>query len=909
MVLDKSELKKFIDASYKKKREVSNIDGYVLDNELSTRRNKVYYNPETKKVKHVIAGTDNSKDWLNNLLIPLGLHKYTNRYKKSEATHKKTNEKYGKENVDLITHSQSGNIAENLAKKDLVGGENTSLNPAIIGKHNKKMKVLKSKFDPVSLFTRTNKDDVLINPKTFNPITEHLQGILGDGFKYIKKSKDNMNMEKTNKNGVCFVCINGEWLIRPCPAKNGKGITKSLFTAGKYIAAKATPVLKEIAKKALQEAKEKAIEMAKEEAVKRMKKFTHDDDSDDETKNPIRNKIIKKIKKYARNDDDDDDSDEEERRHKPKRKVHKKKYYDSDEGEDSDSDDNRKPIKKKIKEYKNIYNNVKENYNEFKNMNNKNKNDMLSSQPRGQGVESTREERDKKRKDREEAEAKTNKETEESEYKSMENLRNEQLDIIDRFTRKMVDAPDLITNPFKSYKENVTNNVVDEFKDVAKAKVINYKNPNPVVVPHTQTYKGVTDNEFTVAIKKRVAEIFNAFRKKENEDLKEQHLEKEEAEQKTQQEKQKILDQEQQVKVAKEKAESNQLAKEQDPAQNRVRDQFVNDASSYERSSQARFGRNIIGKGRGAFGWVGDVIDKIRQPVAMAARALNDATGNQFDDVVDLIDAPDYSAFEKKLLKVAIKRGLPALASLTGPGSAIAASMLADEFLDNTEIGGYGLGKGTIDSNLPAKDLAILEKLKKEISDRKSSSGTGVGKGKSKTAYAQILATIKEAKSLQNKAGEGVGRGKNKPSYQHYDEKESIKKSKEFKDALGKTGKGWAEDFEKNEKIKKKFRDQATAELNRRKIEKAGGELVKGVNGGVDMYNGVPNVSKPPTNYMKSIIEKAKHSNDIQKYGSKGPPKAGGELVKGVKPSRKGRFVKGSQAAKDHMAMIRAKKG
>jgi hypothetical protein len=70
-------------------------------------------------------------------------------------------------------------------------------------------------------------------------------------------------MEKTNKNGVCFVCVNGEWLIRPCPAKNGKGITKSLFTAGKYLAKKATPVLKEIAKKALQEAKEKAIEMAK----------------------------------------------------------------------------------------------------------------------------------------------------------------------------------------------------------------------------------------------------------------------------------------------------------------------------------------------------------------------------------------------------------------------------------------------------------------------------------------------------------------------------------------------------------------------------------------------------------------------------------------------------------------------
>jgi len=182
-MLDKSELKKFVDAGYQNKREANEINGYVLDKELSTRRDKIYVHPTTGKVKHVIAGTDSAKDWSNNILIPLGLHHLTNRYKNSERIHKLANEKYGKENVDLITHSQSGNIADNLAKRGLVGGENTTLNPAILGKHSSNLQVVKSAFDPVSLLTETNKNDVVLNPSSINPLTEHSSNILGSGLK------------------------------------------------------------------------------------------------------------------------------------------------------------------------------------------------------------------------------------------------------------------------------------------------------------------------------------------------------------------------------------------------------------------------------------------------------------------------------------------------------------------------------------------------------------------------------------------------------------------------------------------------------------------------------------------------------------------------------------------------------
>ena len=176
--IKKSELKQFVDAGYKKKKDVKTINGYQLDTELSTKRDKVYYDPKTKKAVHTIAGTDKLKDWSNNLLIPLGLHKLSNRYKNSERIQKEANSKYGKANTSLVSHSQSGNIADNLAKKGLVGDDNVSLNPAIIGFHDKKLKVVKSKGDPVSLLTITNKKDKNISTGSWNPLYNHSTKIL-----------------------------------------------------------------------------------------------------------------------------------------------------------------------------------------------------------------------------------------------------------------------------------------------------------------------------------------------------------------------------------------------------------------------------------------------------------------------------------------------------------------------------------------------------------------------------------------------------------------------------------------------------------------------------------------------------------------------------------------------------------
>jgi len=186
--LSQKELKDFVDASYKKKGDTKNINGYILDEELSTKRNKVYHNPITNETKHVIAGTEGTfGDWSNNLHLLTGTHHTTKRYKDSEDIQKKANAKYGK-NVNLVSHSQSGQIAKELAKRNLAGQENTSLNPAIFG-DSTGVDVVKSNADLVSALTRTKPTDTIIENKSpyafYDPrryLTSHGTSILGGVF-------------------------------------------------------------------------------------------------------------------------------------------------------------------------------------------------------------------------------------------------------------------------------------------------------------------------------------------------------------------------------------------------------------------------------------------------------------------------------------------------------------------------------------------------------------------------------------------------------------------------------------------------------------------------------------------------------------------------------------------------------
>lgn len=177
MGLTKKQTQDFITASYAKKKDANEINGYFLDKSLSSKKNKVYVNPEGKVIV-ANAGTSNVKDWFNNAYVPFGLYHTTNRYKDAEKIQKDTIQKYGKENITNVGHSQSGELLRNLADRGLTN-EAVALNPYIIGKKHDGVDVIRSSGDLVSMMTPYVKET--IPSKSWNPYTEHMPNVLGRG--------------------------------------------------------------------------------------------------------------------------------------------------------------------------------------------------------------------------------------------------------------------------------------------------------------------------------------------------------------------------------------------------------------------------------------------------------------------------------------------------------------------------------------------------------------------------------------------------------------------------------------------------------------------------------------------------------------------------------------------------------
>jgi hypothetical protein len=97
--------------------------GYTYDKELSTKENKVFYNPNERNVVMSVAGTDmfNIRDLGTDAYLGLlgqsGL-KQTNRYKEAEDVMTKVRGKYKGAKKTLIGHSLGSAIINTLANED-----------------------------------------------------------------------------------------------------------------------------------------------------------------------------------------------------------------------------------------------------------------------------------------------------------------------------------------------------------------------------------------------------------------------------------------------------------------------------------------------------------------------------------------------------------------------------------------------------------------------------------------------------------------------------------------------------------------------------------------------------------------------------------------------------------------------
>ena len=177
-----STLEKMLNASYAKDRPKT-IDSYTLDEELSVPEVAVYFDSNTKKAKVIHRGTEGTlKDWTNNAQYALGNYMKTDRFRISKEVQNKAEAKYGKSNIDTLSHSQ-GSVPARLLGNDTANVIN--VNPAYLGeKHLSNEYILRSSRDPVSLVQGLksmfikNSNDITIPAKSFNPLTEHSYNIL-----------------------------------------------------------------------------------------------------------------------------------------------------------------------------------------------------------------------------------------------------------------------------------------------------------------------------------------------------------------------------------------------------------------------------------------------------------------------------------------------------------------------------------------------------------------------------------------------------------------------------------------------------------------------------------------------------------------------------------------------------------
>lgn len=312
-----SDVSQFVEESYKKPKEASKqIGEYKLDKDLSTRKAKVYHDPKTNKTIVANRGTTGTlSDWTNNLRYGtdlatgniFNLYNKSDRMKQAEKVQKEAIKKYGKVDTN-IGHSQSGIITRELNKQGLTN-EVININPAsFFEKPKKNEKTYRSKYDPVSIFSRGAK--TLKGP--INPLKAHSSS-------FLKKSKKllggNINEEiNTYFNTYKSIVESGEKPAQITRQKNKlidsvykkfrpTDIDDFLRLVNKYkkeysiIEKPKTPKTPK-AKKEASEAKKEAKRIAKEE--KEALKFPQGYDDIDKKRFLTAEKYIKKLLKEGK---------------------------------------------------------------------------------------------------------------------------------------------------------------------------------------------------------------------------------------------------------------------------------------------------------------------------------------------------------------------------------------------------------------------------------------------------------------------------------------------------------------------------------------------------------------------------------------------------------------------------------
>lgn len=189
-----------LEASYKSvadaKKELAKYDYYVNER-LSTPDIKVAWNPVTKKLLFLVAGTNKLADVSTDVGLAFGKLKDTTRYKDAKELLKKAKEAYNVDTATIAGHSLGATISSYISsKKDKVFSYNKG---ATIGQGSRPNEVAyRSKGDIVSVLASGNK-----NMKTLAPsVQQDLSGFSDRKVNSLFQAHDLSNLSRGGNQNI-----------------------------------------------------------------------------------------------------------------------------------------------------------------------------------------------------------------------------------------------------------------------------------------------------------------------------------------------------------------------------------------------------------------------------------------------------------------------------------------------------------------------------------------------------------------------------------------------------------------------------------------------------------------------------------------------------------------------------------
>ena len=181
-------LNKLLNESYKNKDKTNaNIDDrYILDNELSTNKTKVYIDKNTNDIAMVNRGTSDFRDVMSDAKLLFGYKDA--RFNEPKEILNKVKQKYADKNIDVLGHSLGATVAETLGDDERVKNVITLNKPTtpkdLITKQKNvgKQYDIRSSKDVVSMLQPFQKDnnDIVIPSLSNNLYKEHKIDILDE---------------------------------------------------------------------------------------------------------------------------------------------------------------------------------------------------------------------------------------------------------------------------------------------------------------------------------------------------------------------------------------------------------------------------------------------------------------------------------------------------------------------------------------------------------------------------------------------------------------------------------------------------------------------------------------------------------------------------------------------------------